>query len=98
MIEPNNDEVICPECCHQFRAIPVNIQHELTTANERISELEAGLAAEREVLLAEQALSDKLEKALKVAKAFCDGLTAEECPDTVALPISAALAEVGRPA
>jgi hypothetical protein len=24
--EPNNDEVICPACAHQFRAIPVNVQ------------------------------------------------------------------------
>ena len=24
--EPNNDEVICPNCCTQFRAIPVNVQ------------------------------------------------------------------------
>jgi len=22
----NNDEVICPSCCNQFRAIPVNVQ------------------------------------------------------------------------
>lgn len=26
---PNNDLVICPQCCHQFRAIPVNVQREL---------------------------------------------------------------------
>jgi hypothetical protein len=25
-LEPNNDEVICPNCTHQFRAIPVNVQ------------------------------------------------------------------------
>jgi len=24
--EPDNDKVICPNCCHQFRAIPVNVQ------------------------------------------------------------------------
>lgn len=24
--EPNNDEVICPQCCAQFRAIPANVQ------------------------------------------------------------------------
>jgi hypothetical protein len=23
---PNNAEVICPKCCHQFRAIPVDVQ------------------------------------------------------------------------
>jgi hypothetical protein len=25
-VEPNNDQVICPNCVHQFRAIPVNVQ------------------------------------------------------------------------
>lgn len=24
--QPNSDEVICPGCAHQFRAIPVNVQ------------------------------------------------------------------------
>lgn len=27
---PNNDEVICPKCVHQFRAIPVNVQAEIS--------------------------------------------------------------------
>lgn len=80
----------------------------LAAADERIREMEdeikerSALSARREsaftkavhAQIAERAISDKLEKALKVAKAFCDGLTAEECPDTIALPISAALAEV----
>lgn len=26
---PNDDEVICPACAHQFRAIPVNVQSQL---------------------------------------------------------------------
>lgn len=30
--EPNNDEVICPKCAHQFRAIPVNVQSMLRAA------------------------------------------------------------------
>lgn len=30
--EPNNDEVICPACCTQFRAIPVNVQRLLLDA------------------------------------------------------------------
>jgi hypothetical protein len=25
-VEADNDKVICPSCCHQFRAIPVNVQ------------------------------------------------------------------------
>ena len=30
--EPNADEVICPNCCNQFRAIPVNVQRLLLDA------------------------------------------------------------------
>jgi hypothetical protein len=32
MSEPNNEEVICPHCAHQFRAIPVQVQGLLTAA------------------------------------------------------------------
>jgi hypothetical protein len=39
MIEANNDEVICPECCHQFRAISVNVQLELKELNMGIESL-----------------------------------------------------------
>ena len=84
------------------------VKAELATANERIRELEDTADEYKQLhgfavngfnrvageLTAEREVSDKLVAALKVAKAFCDGLTAEECPDTVALPISAALAEV----
>lgn len=31
-VEPNNDEVICPNCVHQFRAIPVNVQRLMLNA------------------------------------------------------------------
>jgi hypothetical protein len=33
---PNPDEVICPNCIHQFRAIPVNVQADLTAAKAEI--------------------------------------------------------------
>jgi hypothetical protein len=39
---PNNDEVICPNCCHQFRAIPVNVQM-------RMAELERARGADDKV-------------------------------------------------
>lgn len=42
MITPNNDEVICPGCAHQFRAIPVNVQAELAAA--RNATLTEGMA------------------------------------------------------
>lgn len=35
---PNNDEVICPACCHQFRAIPVNVQAELAALKKQQAE------------------------------------------------------------
>lgn len=40
---PNNDMVICPKCVHQFRAIPVNVQHELADERKRRKAAEAAL-------------------------------------------------------
>ena len=40
---PNNDMVICPKCVHQFRAIPVNVQHELADERKRRKTAEAAL-------------------------------------------------------
>ncbi|MBK5203885.1 MAG: hypothetical protein JJD98_00300 [Polaromonas sp.] len=31
-VEPNDDHVICPNCCNQFRAIPVNVQRLMLSA------------------------------------------------------------------
>jgi hypothetical protein len=31
----NNDEVICPNCVTQFRAIPVNVQQELSELTQK---------------------------------------------------------------
>ena len=45
MIEANYDEVICPNCVTQFRAIPVNVQDQIIA-----------LTAERDALKAEVAL------------------------------------------
>jgi pyridoxal/pyridoxine/pyridoxamine kinase len=35
----NCDEVICPQCCHQFRAIPVNVQRELAASQRDVKRL-----------------------------------------------------------
>lgn len=43
-ITQNNDEVICPKCVHQFRAIPVNIQKMLLSAGYEPPFLSAALA------------------------------------------------------
>ena len=40
MIASDNDEVICPNCTHQFRAIPVNVQAELAAQKEQYRVLE----------------------------------------------------------
>jgi hypothetical protein len=40
---PNNDMVICPKCVHQFRAIPVSVQHELADERERRKDAETAL-------------------------------------------------------
>ncbi|MEB2353364.1 MAG: hypothetical protein OZ924_18385 [Burkholderiaceae bacterium] len=36
--EPNPDEVICPACNHQFRAIPENVQAQLWAKREPLSD------------------------------------------------------------
>lgn len=45
---PNDDEVICPNCVHQFRAIPPNVQAELAESDDRARRLAEWLDAERE--------------------------------------------------
>jgi len=37
---PNNDLVICPKCVHQFRAIPVSVQRELSALQARVETAE----------------------------------------------------------
>ena len=37
--QPDPDKVICPSCCHQFRAIPVNVQAEVEALSLEVSEL-----------------------------------------------------------
>lgn len=44
---PNDDMVICPNCVHQFRAIPVNVQHELAAERKRREDAEALLRGVR---------------------------------------------------
>ena len=39
MTEANNDEVICPNCVTQFRAIPVNVQEKLASQAAEIERL-----------------------------------------------------------
>ena len=39
----NPDEVICPNCVHQFRAIPENVQRELQAERQRCEGLEERL-------------------------------------------------------
>jgi hypothetical protein len=36
----NPDQVICPDCCHQFTAIPVNVQAKLKEAEAHIDSLQ----------------------------------------------------------
>ena len=47
----NPDEVICPACTHQFRAIPESVQKELAAAYAELRKLRPGLTAifDREV-------------------------------------------------
>jgi len=36
MIQPNYDQVICPNCVTQFRAVPVNVQSEIASLKEKL--------------------------------------------------------------
>jgi len=38
---PNMDEVICPNCAHQFRAIPQNVQAENASLREELATRDA---------------------------------------------------------
>ena len=64
--QPNFDEVICPKCVHQFRAIPVNVQEELAALREQLAVSNTALgthAAENVKLKWElAALRDELER------------------------------------
>ena len=44
----SDDEVICPNCVHQFRAIPPNVQAELAESDDRARRLAEWLDTERE--------------------------------------------------
>ena len=62
MLEANYDEVICPNCVTQFRAIPVNVQNEITAlkadrdAYEKCADtMAAAHKVERDALKAELA-------------------------------------------
>lgn len=34
---PRTDSVICPGCCHQFVAVPIDVQQQLTTLREALT-------------------------------------------------------------
>lgn len=39
-IQVNNDEVICPQCAHQFGAVPVNVQRNIDVMQMKINVLD----------------------------------------------------------
>ena len=43
MTDINNNHVICPNCAHQFRAVPVNVQDDLAALRARLAEAETAL-------------------------------------------------------
>jgi len=76
----NYDEVICPNCVHQFRAIPVNVQHELAAANKarRVAEFEAAriLVLHKAVMKnAAEELQNIMSAKLYDTDHFPDGMT-----------------------
>ena len=54
MSEQNYDQVICPDCNHQFTAVPVNVQ-------ERIAELEEEQVKLLDIIVTQEARIAELE-------------------------------------
>ena len=71
MTEANYDEVICPNCVTQFRAVPVNVQNELRALTAQIETLQyevdaiPAIKAERDEY---EKCADKMAAAHKVER------------------------------
>ena len=73
---PNNDEVICPNCVHQFRAIPQNVQQLMldagfkppfTTPPQRKPMIDEQKNSERYLFLRNNANAEQAESAWRAA-------------------------------
>ena len=78
---PNNDEVICPHCAHQFRAVPVNVQQLLLASGHEPPFLAAAPApavplTEIQILggLMDAGAPDKFFDAFKAGARFAEKL------------------------
>jgi septal ring factor EnvC (AmiA/AmiB activator) len=79
MSASDNDEVICPNCVHQFRAIPVNVQAELAAAQERLNlafnedlKMAALLRTEKELMDVEAQRNALAAKVKRLRKTLAD--------------------------
>ncbi len=69
MIEANNDHVICPGCCHQFRAIPVSVQDELAALRAQLEQAQAEIGQLPEIQAMLMTENKKMRGALMIAAA-----------------------------
>jgi Lar family restriction alleviation protein len=97
-VECFNCEAIGPEARTDAQALE-EWNTRLPDYTAKITELEQLLEAtlkshteEQEMALKAEARVKELEGALRIAQAFCGKLTADVCPDHVAIPIDEALA------
>jgi hypothetical protein len=63
----NADEVICPNCCHQFRAIPVNVVEKMSELEACIKNQEAQIVGRHQYV--GQDFQFRLDRALRRAEA-----------------------------
>lgn len=49
-VQSNDDEVICPACVHQFRAIPVNVQQQIAALTAQLADRDGQLQAAHDAL------------------------------------------------
>ena len=74
MLEANYDEVICPNCVTQFRAIPVNVQNQITALT---AERDAYAAAADSMAMSHKVERDALTAANRDLQAWFDVVKAD---------------------
>ena len=78
-VTANNDEVICPNCCNQFRAIPVNVQQLM---------LDAGFEPPFKEAIAVEPAACIHKGLLYMAHEFMSGIPAGATPLYASPPVS----------
>lgn len=74
MTEANYDEVICPNCVTQFRAVPVNVQNELKALAAQLERLQYEVDAIPAIKEERDDLSSRYETASRLVTSLSEAL------------------------